>query len=69
MSPVLYDRKCADLARHFLADEALSPAEEAHTVDALAQVIQVAVESWLGEQTFSHAPDCPNERDACTCRR
>ncbi len=43
-----YDRKCLDLAEHFMSDEPEMNCEEA--CDELAQVIQTAVEDWIADR-------------------
>jgi hypothetical protein len=45
-----YDPKCGELARHFLPTD---PAPDAATVEALAEIIQEAVEDWLEEEGYS----------------
>jgi hypothetical protein len=40
----MYDPKCEELARHFLPTE---PPPDAARVQALAEVIQDAIEDWL----------------------
>lgn len=54
MSTRTYDRKCHELAEHFLSDNAstsMSLADEARKAESLARAIQEAVEDWFrGEE-------------------
>ena len=47
-----YDPSCADLAAYFLSGSCVGePPDTLANIDALAQVIQDAIEGWYGDNT------------------
>lgn len=65
MRQKLCDRKCYELAEHFLSDNAstsMSLADEKNKLDSLAADIQQAVEDWFSSEepaVIFHQPDQP----------